>query len=449
MINYFKNKIAQTNPFRLLYHKILAVLAAVYYRFPSRYLHVIGVTGTKGKTTTTNLITAILTEAGYKVGMTSTINFQVGTLRWSNTTKITTLGPFFLQKMLRQMVDQGCSHAILEVSSHALLQNRVWGINFDTAVFTNIGEDHLDYHGGFENYLRAKGMMFARLNRSARKARVQKVSVLNVDDPNFAYFDQYLADQKYTYSLKSGTVYATDLQLLPTGSKFVLHVPNNKIDIQFKLPGNFNVYNALAAATVALSNNINVNVIKAALEKASAIPGRFEAIECGQKYNIIVDYAHTVDSLASLLSLYKNLTRGKLYVVFGATGGGRDKAKRPKMGAAADKYADYIIVTDDDPYDDDEWQIIENVCAGIKREEGDRLWKIPSRLEAIKLALTLANEGDCVIIAGKGAEEVQMIGGQVVPWDDRVVVRELLSQEMKVEIGRGKIETKQNVYLKG
>lgn len=434
MLKYFKNRISPTNPFRLFYHKILAVSAAVYYRFPSRYLHVIGVTGTKGKTTTTNLITAILTEAGYKVGMTSTINFQVGTLRWTNSTKITTLGPFFLQRMLRQMVDQGCTHAVLEVSSHSLLQNRVWGVNFDTAVFTNIGEDHLDYHGGYDNYLRAKGMLFAKLNRSTRKARIQKVSVLNQDDSNFAYFDQFLADQKYSYGMKGGTVYATDIQLLPAGSRFFLHVPNNKIQVEFKLPGDFNIYNALAAAAVALSNNINVQVIKSALEKASSIPGRFESIECGQKYNIIVDYAHTHESLANLLELYKNLTKGKLYVVFGSTGGGRDKAKRPKMGAAADRNADYIIVTDDDPYDEDEWQIIENISVGIKREEGDRFWKIPSRGEAIRLVLTLAQEGDTVIIAGKGAEEVQVLADGPIPWDDRAVVRELLSRAMQIEI---------------
>lgn len=448
MIDYLKEKISPTNPLRLLYHKLLAVAAAVYYRFPSRYLHVVGVTGTKGKTTTTNLITSILTEAGYKVGMTSTILFQVGNLRWSNSTKITTLGPFFLQKLLRQMVNEGCTHAVLEVSSHSLLQNRVWGINFDTAVFTNIGEDHLDYHGGFENYVRAKGLLFSRLNRSIRKARIQKVTVLNRDDANFNYFDQFLADRKYTYGMGGGTCFATDLVMLPTGSKFFLHVPNNQIEIELKLPGEFNAYNAIAAATVAIANNINITVIKSALEKASAIPGRYETIDCGQKYNIIVDYAHTVESLENLLSLYKNLTRGKLLVVFGCTGGGRDKAKRPKMGAVAHKFADYLILTDDDPYTEDPIEIIENIAAGVKRNEGQNFWKIPSREEAIKLALTLAANGDTVIIAGKGAEEIQMIGGKAIPWDDRKVVRELLSREMRVEISAGKFETKENVYLK-
>lgn len=447
MIKYLKSKIADTNPLRLFYHKIVAIVANLYFRFPSRYLNVIAVTGTKGKTTTVNLIANILTEAGYKTGMTSTIAFRVGDRQWANVTKITTLGPFTLQKLLREMVNERCTHAVIEVSSHAILQNRIWGVNIDTSVFTNIGEDHLDYHGGFDNYLRAKGLIFDRLNRSSRKSRIQKVSILNKDDPQFNYFDQFLADRKYLYGMGGGTVFCTDMHLTPGGSDFTLHVPNDKVDVKFNLPGEFNVYNALAAAAVGLANNINVKTLKDALEKASVIPGRFESIECGQKYNVVVDYAHTVESLESLLALYKGLTRGRLFIVFGATGGGRDKGKRPKMGAAADKHADYIIVTDDDPYEENEWKIIEDVSKGISRVEGDNFWKIPNREEAIKLALTLAKEGDTVVVAGKGAEEIQMVHGKAIPWDDRQVIRNLLGREMRIEIKQGKFETKENVYL--
>jgi len=433
---------------RLMYHQVMAVMAATYYRFPSKSLNVIGITGTKGKTTTTNLTAAILTEAGYKVGMTSTVLFQVADNKWTNLTKQTTLGPFFLQKMLRRMVDEGCTHAVLEVSSHSIHQNRIWGINFDTAVLTNIGEDHLEYHGGFENYLHTKGLLFARLNRSQRKPRIPKVAVLNKDDAHFVYFDQFLVDREYTYGLGGGTCYGSDISLKADGCDFTLNVPNNHIDVQLKIPGEFNVYNSLAAATVGLVNNINLPVIKSALEKATSIPGRFETIDCGQKYTIVVDYAHTTDSLEKLLTLYKRLTKGKLFVVFGCTGGGRDKAKRPKMGNVADKNADVVIVTDDDPYEENRWQIIEEISAGIKRKEGENFWKIPHRMEAIKLALTLATEKDTVIIAGKGSEEIQMIGDQKIPWDDRQVVRELLAREMNVEIKPGKFETKENVYMK-
>lgn len=449
MIHYLRNKISDRNPLRLLYHKIMAIIAAIYYRFPSRYLNVIGITGTKGKTTTTNLAAAILDGAGYKVGMTSTVNFRIGDLTWSNTTKITTLGPFFLQKMLRRMVDENCTHAVLEVSSHAILQNRIWGINFDTAVFTNISEEHVDYHGGFDNYLRTKGLLFDRLNRSARKPRMKKISILNRDDPNFSYFDQFLVDRQYTFGMKQGTVFAKNLKLLPSGSEFTLHVPNDHADVHLKLPGSFNVYNAVAAAAVGLANNIAITTIKDALEKASSIPGRYESVDAGQNYTIVVDYAHTAESLESLLKLYKDLTKGKLYVVFGATGGGRDKKKRPKMGEAADKYADVIIVTDDDPYDENEWQIVQDVCEGIQRKEGEGLWKIPNREEAIKLALTFAQEGDSVVVAGKGAEELQMLRGKSIEWDDRKVVKALLSREMKVELGHGQVEKRENVYREG
>jgi UDP-N-acetylmuramoyl-L-alanyl-D-glutamate--2,6-diaminopimelate ligase len=447
LISYLKKKISPNNPFRLLYHQLMAFLAATYYRYPSRYLNVIGVTGTKGKTTTTNLIAAVLTEAGYKVGMTSTILFQVGDAKWVNLTKQTTLGPFFLQKILRQMVDESCTHAVLEVSSHSIHQNRIWGINFDTAVLTNIGEDHLEYHGGFDNYLHTKGVLFGRLNRSQHKPRIPKVSVLNKDDAHFVYFDQFLVDREYTYGT-GGTCFASDIQLTPRGANFTLHVPNNQIEVKLGLPGEFNVDNALAAATVGLVNNINLPVIKSALEKAGSIPGRFETIESGQKYTIVVDYAHTRDSLEKLLSLYKKLTKGKLFVVFGATGGGRDKAKRPKMGKVADKYADCVIVTDDDPYEENEWQIIEDVSAGIKRKEGEDFWRIPHRLEAIKLALSLAKENDTVVVAGKGCEEIQMIGDRKIPWDDRKVIRELLASEVRVEIQPGKFVTEDNVYMK-
>jgi UDP-N-acetylmuramoyl-L-alanyl-D-glutamate--2,6-diaminopimelate ligase len=185
------------------------------------------------------------------------------------------------------------------------------------------------------------------------------------------------------------------------------------------------------------------------LEKAEGIPGRMESIDVGQPYSIIVDYAHTPDSLEKLLDLYRKLTAGRLFVVFGATGGGRDKAKRPKMGEIAQKYADYIILTNDDPYEEDEMQIIEQIAGGMKMNEGENLWKIPHRYEAIRLALTLAQKDDTVVIAGKGCEEIMMIGGQKVPWDDRKVVRELLSRNVQVEIGANKMETRENVCLEG
>jgi UDP-N-acetylmuramoyl-L-alanyl-D-glutamate--2,6-diaminopimelate ligase len=426
--------IPDRHPLRLFYHKLMAMIACMIYGFPSKSIQVIGVTGTKGKTTTVNLIASILEEAGYRVGITSTTNFQVAERRWFNESKMTTLSPFFIQKMLREMVSDRCQFAVIEVSSHSMIQNRVWGVNFDTAVLTNIGEDHLDYHGGFKEYLRAKGLLFSRINKMSRKPKIPKVSVINQDDENAGYFDQFLADRKYTYGLKTGNCYATDLTFSQTGVGFILHMPNNQIEISLKMPGQFSVYNALAASTVALSCGISATVIKSALGKATTIAGRFEQIDCGQEFAVIVDYAHTAESLGRLLELYKNRTPGKLFAVFGATGGGRDKGKRVKMGEMADQFADVIVLTDDDPYEESRIGIIEDLAAGIKRQEGQGLWKMPTRQEAIKYALNQAQKGDTVVIAGKGAETVQCLAYGKIEWDDRRIVREILSKPLTVEL---------------
>ena len=433
-IQSLKSAIPDRHPVRLLYHKMMAMLASARYGFPSNSLTVIGVTGTKGKTTTTNLIAKILEEAGYRVGITSTTNFQVADRKWLNESKMTTLSPFFLQKTLREMVDARCQFAVVEVSSHSLIQNRVWGVNFDTAVLTNLGEDHLDYHGGFQEYMRAKGLLFSRLNRSDRKPKIQKISVLNQDDANFAYFDQFLADRKYSYGLKGGTCYANNITYSQTGSTFTLHVPNGQVDLRLDMPGEFSVYNAVAASCAALANGIATEVIKRALEKVTTLPGRFEQIDAGQPFPVIVDYAHTAESLGKLLQLYKEKTPGRLIAVFGATGGGRDTGKRPKMGEVADQYADHIILTDDDPYEEDRVSIINQIAQGIKREEGKGLWKMPTRYEAIRLALAMAKPNDTVVIAGKGAESVQVLAYGKEKWDDRQVVREILSKPVAVEL---------------
>jgi len=447
MFDFVRNAVSDRNPLRLIFHKLKAVTAAIRYGFPGKRLHVIAVTGTKGKTTTTNLITKILEESGAKVGMVSTINFKVADREWTNKSKQTTASPFELQRLLREMVKAGCQYAVLEVSSHAMTQSRTWGVNVDTAVLTNIQHDHIEYHGSFGEYMKAKGELFRQLNISRRKPKIPKVIVLNHDDANFEYFDQFIADQKYFYGFEKGIVRASNIELKPDGTRFVLHIPNGAIDVKLSLPGEVNVYNAMAAVSACLTSNLTVDSIKSALEKASQIPGRFEHVECGQKYAVIVDYAHTEDSLDQLLALYRKVAKNKLFLVFGATGGGRDKSKRPLMGKIAAKYADYIVITNDDPYEECQMDIIDQIADGMERVEGQNMWKIPHRREAIRLALTRAKEGDIVVLAGKGCEEIQIVGKAHVPWDDRKVVRELLTREVKVEIGKGKIVSRENVCL--
>ncbi len=434
IFNTLRDKISPQNSFLLFYHRLTAMAAALWYRFPANRLKIIAVTGTKGKSTVVHLIANILQEAGHKVGVASSIHFQIGDHIWPNATKQTTQGRFTLQRLLREMVRARCEFAILEVTSHALIQSRLWGINVDAAVLTNVTGDHLEYHGGFENYLHAKGLLFANLGRSERKFDVQKTAVLPTEEPHIAYFEAFPVDRKISYGLSKGMVHAGEVALHANGSMFKIQVPNDEISVDFKLPGNFNVLNALAAAAVSIAFGIKLTAVRKGLESPTQIPGRLESISAGQPFPVIVDYAHTVDSLEKVLSLFRPLTKGRLFLVFGATGGGRDKNKRPEMGAVAAKYADVIVVTDDDPYTENRMQIIEQVAQGCGRREGDGLWKIRDRREAIRLALSMAKEQDTVLIAGKGCEPIQMVDGKRIEWDDRKVVREILGSELRVRL---------------
>ncbi|MBP9718374.1 UDP-N-acetylmuramoyl-L-alanyl-D-glutamate--2,6-diaminopimelate ligase, partial [Candidatus Gracilibacteria bacterium] len=434
VLGFARKHISPSNPLLLLYHRLIAVMAAVYYGFPGNRMKVIAITGTKGKSTTAHLLASILKSAGYKIGLATSIGFQVGEKVWANDTKQTTQGRFKLQKLIRQMADDHCDVAILEVTSHALVQSRLWGVNFDIGVLTNIQSDHLEYHGGAENYLHAKGLLFASLVRLERKGGFEKTAILPIEDANYAYFDSFAVDKKTTYGLTKGTVTAADVSLTPSGSQFVLHVPNGEVPIKMQIPGEFNIHNALAASTAALALGIKLPAIQKGLEQDIEIPGRLEVISVGQPFTVIVDYAHTTESLEKVLSLFKPLTKGKLWLVFGATGGGRDAGKRPKMGEVADRFADNIILTDDDPYTEDRMKIINEIAAGIKRKEGERLWKIRDRKEAIRLPLTLAQPGDTVIIAGKGCEPIQIIGTKRIEWDDRKIAREILGSDLHVAL---------------
>lgn len=443
LLAYLRKNLAYDNPLRVMYYQLVAWLAAVWYRYPARDLKVVAVTGTKGKTTTCNLIAGILAAAGKKIGLATTVNLRVGDKVWANRSKMTTFGRFALQKLLREMVNAGCEYAILEVSSIALEQRRLYGINVDMAVWTNLQRDHWEYHGGQNSYREAKGKLFRDLYSGRRKTGVSKVAVLNRDDPHFAYFDRFLADRKITYGARRAEVRSGAMELKGHGTLFKLLLPNQEADVYLPLPGVFNVSNALAASAAAIGLGLDLTTVVRGLENPPAIPGRTESIHAGQEFTIIVDYAHTVESLAQICALFKPLTKGKLILVFGCAGGGRDKSKRPLMGEVADREAKIIILTDDDPYEEDRYAIIEDIAAGIKRPEGDGLWKIADRREALRLALTLARRGDIVLVAGKGGEEVMAVGDELIPWNDSAVIRELLSEEARVEI-EGEIRTGEN-----
>lgn len=430
MKKFLRKFIKDRHPLLLFYHKIKGLLAIALYMNPSRNIKVIGVTGTNGKTTTVNLIAGLLEAAGHKVGYTSTLRYKIGDEVWVNKEKMTTQSPFLIQKMLKRMVKAGCDYAVLEVTSHAVDQSRVIGINFDVGVFTNLTGDHLEYHGSFEEYMRAKGKFIGSLFSMKRKKNVPKVLVLNADDPNFDYYNQFNADQKITFGVESKhlTIKASDVELGAFETKLKLTMPNAEAELSSKLLGGFNVYNIVAAASVAISQGISLDSVQAGLDKILPIGGRLEPVNLGQDFSVIVDYAHTADAYENLCFMFKPLTEGKLIFVGGATGGGRDKSKRPDMGKAVSKHADLFVITDDDPYTEDSWSIINQLESGV---EGDcEVVKIVDRAEAVRYALTIAQKGDTVLIAGKGGEEVIAKNGKLIPYDDRLVARKVISEEI-------------------
>lgn len=416
------------------YHFVLAKLANFIYGSPSKKMIVIGVTGTNGKSTTVNLIAKILQEAGYKVGFTTTINFGIAAKEWLNKTKMTMLGRFELQKLLRQMVDAGCRYVVIETSSQGLIQYRHLGVEYDVAVFTNLTPEHIEAHGGFENYKKAKGLLFSHLTKFPRKTvndkEVRKLIIANADDENVNYFLSFNADKKARFSIINESEYrGRDARVMERGSTFRLGEQEFKLQIL----GGFNIYNALSAIATCSELGVSLERAKTALEKIKTIAGRMEYVDEGQDFKIMVDYAPEPESLRQLYKFVNNVSKNNLIHVLGSAGGGRDKPRRPILGRLAAENADYVIVTNEDPYDEDPMQIINQVAQGAeqagKREEID-LFKILDRRDAIRKAIELAQENDFVLLTGKGAEQAIVVkGGKKIPWDEREVVKMMLKEK--------------------
>jgi len=421
----------------LCYHWCLAQLGVFFYQHPSRKLIVIGVTGTKGKSTVVNLISSILTGAGFRVGHISTFNFRICNKEWANETKQTMPGRFKLQKLLSGMIKAGCQYAVVETSSEGIAQYRHLGIDYDIVVFTNLSPEHIESHGSYKKYRQAKTKLFYELSRGFKKnvnnQPVRKIMVANHDDKEAEYFLHYPADRKFTFGLQQpGELLMTDRQVVASEVKPNQHgisfVAEETI-FNLRLFGKFNVYNSLAAISVGLSQEIEISRIKKALEDINFLPGRLEEIENKKGYRIFVDYAHEPASLEEVYKTVKGLNPKKIVSVLGSQGGGRDKAKRSQMGQLAATYTDHVIVTNEDPYDEDPEQIINDVANGaMQAVSRPPIEKIVDRREAIKKALSLAEVGDVVIITGKGSETVMVVAsGKKVPWNDRKTVKELLT----------------------
>lgn len=397
------------------YHYFLAFIGTLIYRKPSRHIYVIGVTGTKGKSSTAEFINAALVGAGKKTAILSTIRFKIGETSRPNKYKMTMPGRFFTQKFLRDSVKDGCEYAIIEMTSEGARFYRHIGIEMDALIFTNLMPEHIESHGTFENYKNAKLRLVKQLVKSKKPTRL---SIANIDNKHGYSFLIHAVEKNLSYSLK-------DIKILSeTQHSSIIEYKNTNIIVP--LPGKFNVLNALAALTLTEALGLPIEKVKEGIEKLTQIRGRVEKIDCGQNFTVIVDYAHTDDSLQKL---YEAFQSSRKIAVLGSTGGGRDVWKRPVLGKIADEYCDEIIITNEDPYDEDPQKIINEVASGVTRHAPI---KILSRREAIAKALSLAQINDTVLITGKGTDPYIMgPQGTKEVWDDATVVREELEKMRK------------------
>ncbi|PIT94339.1 hypothetical protein COT98_04125 [Candidatus Falkowbacteria bacterium CG10_big_fil_rev_8_21_14_0_10_39_9] len=460
------------------YHFFLSGLGAALYNHPSENLIVVGVTGTTGKTSSVFLIARTLEAAGYKVGYTSTAMFNDGQKEWLNDKKMTMIGRFFTQKILRQMVKNKCQYAIIETSSEGIKQFRHRFINYDILVFTGLYPEHIESHGGFENYKQAKGKLFAHLKNCQTKyaddykivhhpktelkklnySRVKKTIIANYDDDEVNYFLSFWAEQKIGYTcgvhsdkseelnyneeikqsvelIKCGNIdvsgQGTSFDVFLLSDFFATQNKANKmINIKLNLLSDFSAINAMTAVATGLSQDLNLGQIKKGLENVKGITGRLEMINEGQNFTVVVDYAFEPKAVSKLYEAVGLIPHNKIIHVLGSAGGGRDKSRRPILGEIAGRGADYVIVTNEDPYDEDPNVIIEEVSLGVEKEGKTNkkdLFKILDRREAILKALSLASSGDIVLLTGKGSEQAICVArGAKIPWDDRRVAREEL-----------------------
>jgi len=410
--------------------RAVGLLASRFHGDPSSKLAMIGVTGTNGKTTITYLCRAVLEAAGRKVGVIGTVAYQIGTERLP--ASHTTPGAVELQALLARMVGAGMDAAVMEVSSHALALDRVAGCEFDVAVFTNLTQDHLDFHADLEDYFQAKVRLFSGLTQDGRKPRAKR-AVVNVDDERGARVCQACRVPVWTYAIRQpADLRAEAVRLSLAGTRFTAATPVGRFDVDSRLVGEHNVYNVLAAIGVGLQEGLTPDQIRAGLASVENVPGRFERVEAGQDFTVVVDYAHTEDALVRLLTAANQLKTGRIITVFGC-GGDRDRGKRPKMGRAAAERSDVVVLTSDNPRSEDPLFILGEVEAGVKEALAAaparaRYQVIADRRQAIEAAVREARSGDTVLIAGKGHEDYQIVGNQRFHFDDREAAREAIQQ---------------------
>ena len=396
----------------------LAILAANFYQHPTEELHLVGVTGTNGKTTTTYLVESILQEAGHTAAVLGTIEYRGPGFDYA--AERTTPEAPDLERLFRQVVDAGGRYAVMEVSSHAIEMKRVMGLQFEIAVFTNLSRDHLDFHGDMESYFEAKKKLF-----TGRTGVKPKLMVLNMDDPRYEDLRSIDPPRVITYGMQlAAEICPSHYHFGWDGTDATYKTPLGELEVHTSLMGKPNLYNIGAAIGVAVGLDIPTGAVQNGLQRLRNVPGRFEPVSAGQPFRVIVDYAHTDDALEKVLRSAREITSGRVIVVFGC-GGERDRTKRPVMGEVATRESDYAVVTSDNPRGEDAMEIIREIEGGMK---GARYRVVADRREAIRTALGEAQKGDTVVIAGKGHETYQTIGDRSYAFDDRVVARELLDE---------------------
>ena len=404
--------------------RALARLADAYHGHPSAALTLVGITGTNGKTTTSYLVDALLRARGFRTGILGTIQYVLGDE--ARPAGQTTPEALEIQAMLAEMRDRGIGAVAMEVSSHALALSRVDGLEFDVAVFTNLTQDHLDFHGTLDEYRRAKRRLFEQLAASPKPRRT---AVVSADDPAGAEMVRGLDVPVLTFGLAPGArVRATEHVSGLDGIRMTVDTPRGRLTLASSLIGEHNVMNLLGAIGTGLALGLEPHAIAAALAPVRTVPGRFEQVDAGQPFLVVVDYAHTPDALERVLATARKITPGRLGVVFGC-GGDRDRTKRPIMGEIAARLADRAWVTSDNPRSERPEAILDEVIAGVKRVRGaeTRYVAEADRRTAIRGALAWAQAGDTIVIAGKGHETYQIVGAQTLPFDDRAVAREILA----------------------
>ncbi|MCX7846069.1 MAG: UDP-N-acetylmuramoyl-L-alanyl-D-glutamate--2,6-diaminopimelate ligase [Dictyoglomaceae bacterium] len=402
-------------------YKVLGKVSSWFNDFPSQKLTIIGITGTKGKTTTTHLLYHIWKTKGEKAGLIGTIYNKINDEEIP--ASFTTPQPPELQSLLKKMVDNGIKYVAMEVSSHALALRRVEELLFDGAVFLNLSQDHLDFHKTMEDYFEAKKKIFNHLKPNG-------FCILNKDD--FWVSKVNILDKKILWFSfnKNADIYPIYWENKSEGLKIKLNTPKGILDLNLKLRGRFNLVNIMSATSVAIALDDDLEIIKRAFESFSQVPGRLEFVEEGQEFSVIVDYAHNPESLLNLLKTVSEFTKGKKILVFGC-GGDRDPYKRPIMGEIAGLYSDFVIITSDNPRTEDPLKIIKDIEEGIKVANFRNYIIIENREEAIKTAIDLAKPKDCVIIAGKGHENYQIIGSIKIPFNDKEIARKYIREKLR------------------